>query len=406
MPTGGWVKKGYRLLSLDDLDTKGRRVLVRLDLNVPLVDGKISDDSRIRESLPTIRKLISSGSHIVLTSHLGRPGGNPVASLSLAPVREKLSNLLDQDIDLVGGPLEGEPLDRAAKLGAGKIMLLENIRFYSGEEKNDPAFCKALAKLGDIFVHDAFGTVHRAHASTEGVPRILKPSAAGYLILKELGALEKLTKDPRRPFAALIGGAKISGKINVLKSLLDKVDKLIIGGAMAYTFFRARGLEIGNSLCEDDHLATAREVEEEAKKKNVELLLPVDNVVAPKLAAGVPTKVVPSSEIPSDWEGLDIGPASTKIFKDALADCRTVFWNGPLGAFEIPPFDKGTRSIGSLLAELDATTIIGGGDSAAAVRQAGLASKMTHISTGGGASMEYIQGKDLPGLAALDQIPL
>lgn len=393
-------------MTLDDLQPKGKRTLVRLDLNVPMDQGRITDEIRIQESLPTIRKLIDSGSRVILASHLGRPGGQGVASLSLAPVAERLSALLRKPVSLVGGPLEGDPSAKAGRMVAGDVMLLENIRFYPGEEKNDPVFGKALAKLGDIFIHDAFGTAHRAHASTEGVPRILKPAVAGMLIIKELAALEKLTTNPARPFAAIIGGAKISGKINVLESLLDRVDKLIIGGAMAYTFFRARGLETGNSLCEEEHIPTARRVEEEARKKNVELILPVDNVVAPKLAPGVPTKVVASGEIPSGWEGLDIGPETTKMFALALADCRTVFWNGPLGAFEVEPFDKGTRSIGNLIADLDATTVIGGGDSAAAVRQAGLAPRMTHISTGGGASMEYIQGKILPGLAALDQVPV
>ena len=379
---------------------KAKRVLVRVDFNVPLEGGVITDDVRIRESLPTIKYLIQNQARVIIMSHLGRPKGKVKDEFRLNPVATRLQDLLGQPVKKLDDCI-GEDVEKAvAALGNGQVLLLENVRFYKEEEENNESFTKKLAVLGDIFVNDAFGTAHRAHASTEGVAHFL-PAYAGFLIQKELDFLGKAISDPERPFACIIGGAKVSSKINVLKNLLGKVDTLLIGGGMAYTFFKAQGLEVGKSLCEKDYLEEAKMFLSLAKSSKTKVLLPVDTVVADAFNNDAHTKIVSINEIPADWEGMDIGPKSIETFKAALEGARTIVWNGPLGVFEMNNFSKGTFAIAKVLAESTATTIIGGGDSAAAVEKAGLADKISHISTGGGASLEFLEGKELPGIAIL-----
>jgi phosphoglycerate kinase len=391
---------------LSESDLAGKRVLVRADLNVPLDDnGKITDDTRIRAAIPTIQDLIKKGAKVVLCSHLGRPKGQVKESLRLTPVANRLSELLGQTVvktdDCVGDAVAAQ----IAAMENGQVALLENLRFYAGEEKNDPEFTKQLAALADVYVNDAFGTAHRAHSSTEGVTHYLKPSVAGYLIEKELQYLQSAIEQPKKPLAAIIGGSKVSSKIGVIETLLDKVDKLLIGGGMIFTFYKARGLSVGKSLVEEDKLELAKSLEAKAKERGVELLLPTDVVVADNFSAEANSQTVSIDAIPDGWMGLDIGPNSVKVFQDALSDCKTVIWNGPMGVFEFDKFAVGTEAIAHSLAELtkkDATTIIGGGDSVAAVEKVGVADQMSHISTGGGASLELLEGKELPGIAALD----
>lgn len=394
------------LANLTAADVAGKRVLVRADFNVPLDDaGNITDDTRIRAALPTIQDLTGKGAKVILTSHFGRPKGKVVDSMRLTPVAKRLSEKLGQDVikcdDCIGD-------DVAAKIAAmenGQVALLENVRFYEGETANDPEFAKQLAANADLYVNDAFGTAHRAHASTAGVTEYLSPSVAGYLIEKELKYLQSALDNPQRPLAAIVGGSKVSSKIGVIETLLDKVDKIFIGGGMIFTFFKARGLSVGSSLVEEDKLDLAKALEAKAKEKGVEFLLPTDVVIADKFAADANTQTVSVENIPDGWMGLDIGPDSVKTFQAALADCKSVIWNGPMGVFEMDKFAKGTEAIATTLAGLTDSgciTIIGGGDSVAAVEKVGLAEKMSHISTGGGASLELLEGKTLPGIAALD----
>ncbi|MEM7770083.1 MAG: phosphoglycerate kinase [Cyanobacteria bacterium P01_E01_bin.6] len=394
------------LANLTASDLSGKRVFVRADLNVPLNDqGGISDDTRIRASIPTIQDLISKGAKVILSSHMGRPKGKVNDAMRLTPVSERLSELLGKPVtkcdDCIGD-------DVASVVGAmqdGDVVLLENVRFYAEEEKNDPEFAKKLASVADVYVNDAFGTAHRAHASTEGVTKYLSPSVAGLLIEKELEYLKGAIEEPKRPLAAIIGGSKVSSKIGVIETLLDKADKLLIGGGMIFTFYKARGLNVGKSLVEEDKLELAKTLEAKAKEKGVDLLLPTDVVVADNFAPDANAQTVSVENIPDGWMGLDIGPDSVKVFQEALKECKTVIWNGPMGVFEFDKFAAGTEAIAHTLAELTptgATTIIGGGDSVAAVEKVGVAEKMSHISTGGGASLELLEGKVLPGIAALN----
>lgn len=398
-------KKTVANLSASDIS--GKRVLVRADFNVPLNDqGEITDDTRIRAALPTIKDLTGKGAKVILCSHFGRPKGKVNEGMRLTPVAQRLSEVLGQEVkkcdDCIGEAVAAE----VAALSSGQVLLLENVRFHGGEEKNDPDFAKQLASVADLYVNDAFGTAHRAHGSTEGVTHHLSPSVAGFLIEKELKYLQAAIENPQRPLAAIIGGSKVSSKIGVIETLLDKVDKLLIGGGMIFTFYQARGLSVGKSLVEEDKLDLAKSLEAKAKEKGVALLLPTDVVVADNFAADANAKTVSIEAIPDGWMGLDIGPDSVKVFQDALSDCKSVIWNGPMGVFEFDKFAVGTEAIARSLAELTAkgaTTIIGGGDSVAAVEKVGVAEKMSHISTGGGASLELLEGKELPGIAALDE---
>ena len=393
--------------SLTAADVSGKRVLVRADFNVPLDEqGNITDDTRIRAALPTIQDLTGKGGKVILTSHFGRPKGKVVDSMRLTPVAKRLGELLGQAVvkcdDCVGDGVA----TAINGLSDGQVALLENVRFYAGEEANDPEFAKQLAANADLYVNDAFGTAHRAHASTAGVTEYLSPSVAGYLIEKELQYLQNAIENPQRPLAAIIGGSKVSSKIGVIETLLDKVDKLLIGGGMVFTFYKARGLSVGKSLVEADKLELAKSLEAKAKEKGVDLLLPTDVVVADNFAADANDQVVSVEAIPDGWMGLDIGPDSIKVFQDALGQCKSVIWNGPMGVFEFDKFAQGTEAIAHTLSELTGqgvTTIIGGGDSVAAVEKVGVAEKMSHISTGGGASLELLEGKTLPGIAALDE---
>jgi len=380
-----------------DVELKGKRVLMRADFNVPLQDGAISDDNRIRAALPTITYILEQGASLVLMSHLGRPKGQAKLELSLAPVAKRLSELLGRPVTLAPDCVGPEVKALAAALQPGEVLLLENTRFHAAEKTNDPAFAAQLAELGELFVNDAFGTAHRAHASTVGVTQYL-PAVAGFLIEKEINFLGRATGKPEHPYVVVLGGAKVSGKIGVIQNLLGKADKVLIGGGMANTFFKAQGLEIGDSLVEDDALDTARALLAEAGDK---LVLPVDAVVANAFANEAHRKTVGVHEVEPGWRILDIGPATVDHYRQILEAARTVVWNGPMGVFEMPNFAQGTFAIAEILAEIDAITIIGGGDSAAAVQQAGVAGKVSHVSTGGGASLEFLEGKTLPGIAAL-----
>ncbi|MBO1051402.1 MAG: phosphoglycerate kinase [Dolichospermum sp. DET73] len=394
------------LASLSAADISGKRALVRVDFNVPVDDqGNITDDTRIRAALPTIQDLTQKGAKVILTSHFGRPKGVD-EKLRLTPVAKRLAELLGQEVIKTDDCIGDDVAAKVAALDNGQVLLLENVRFYKEEEKNDPEFAQKLAANADFYVNDAFGTAHRAHASTEGVTEFLSPSVAGYLVEKELQYLQSAIEEPKRPLAAIIGGSKVSSKIGVIETLLEKCDKLIIGGGMIFTFYKARGLNVGKSLVEEDKLELARELEAKAKERGVALLLPTDIISADKFAPDANATTVSIENIPADGMGLDIGPDSIKVFQAALADCQTVIWNGPMGVFEFDKFAAGTEAIAHTLAEIGktgATTIIGGGDSVAAVEKVGLADQMSHISTGGGASLELLEGKVLPGIAALDE---
>ena len=387
--------------TIEDIDVSGKRVLVRCDFNVPLDGTKITDDTRIVAALPTIQYLLDHNAAVILCSHLGRPKGEFNMKYSLAPVAERLSEKLDKKVVLAKDVIGPDAKKPAAEVKPGEAVLLENVRFHAEEEKNDPAFAKELASMADIYVSDAFGTVHRAHASTAGVAQYL-PAVAGFLIGKELNFLGKAVTDPERPFVAILGGAKVKDKIGVITNLIEKVDTLLIGGGMAYTFMKATGGEIGNSLCDEERLGLALQLLDKAKAKGVKLLLPVDNVCGKEFNNDTEQMICESGKIPEGWEGLDIGPKTVELFSKEIKAAKTVVWNGPMGVFEMPNFAKGTLAIATAMAESDATTIIGGGDSAAAVTQMGLAGKMSHISTGGGASLEFLEGKTLPGVAALN----
>jgi phosphoglycerate kinase len=391
--------------SLTEADISGKRILVRADFNVPLDDsGNITDDTRIKAALPTIQDLVGKGGKVILCSHMGRPKGAVKEELRLTPVAKRLSELLGQDVTKCDNCVGDSVASIVNAMSNGQVVLLENLRFHNEEEANDPEFAKQLAANADLYVNEAFGTAHRAHASTEGVTHYLSPSVAGYLIEKELDYLQDAVDNPKRPLAAIIGGSKVSSKIGVIETLLDKCDKLLIGGGMIFTFYKARGLKVGNSLVEEDKLELAKSLEAKAKEQGVELLLPTDVVVADNFAPDANAQTVSIENIPDGWMGLDIGPDSIKVFQDALADCNAVIWNGPMGVFEFDKFAAGTEAIAHTLAgKSDAVTIIGGGDSVAAVEKVGVAEKMSHISTGGGASLELLEGKTLPGIVALDE---
>ena len=387
--------------SVRDVDVAGKRVFVRVDFNVPLENGQITDDTRIRETLPTIRYLIEKGARVILASHLGRPKGKVVEEMRLTPVAARLSELLGKPVakadEAIGQAVEA----KIAELGNGDVLLLENVRFYPGEEANDPELAKAFAALADLYVNDAFGAAHRAHASTEGIAHYL-PAVSGLLMEKELSVLGKALHNPDRPFTAIIGGAKVKDKIDVINNLLGIADNVIIGGGLSYTFLKAQGYEIGKSLVDNEKLDLANGFIRKAKEKGVNFMLPVDVVVADAFSADANTKVVPIDGIPRDWEAIDIGPKTRELYAETIAKSKLVVWNGPMGVFEIEPFSHGTRAVAEACAKTSAYTIIGGGDSAAAVEKFQLADKMDHISTGGGASLEFMEGKALPGVVALN----
>ena len=394
------------LSSLDKTNLEGKKVLVRVDFNVPLNEsGQITDDTRIRAAVPTIEYLINNSAKVILAAHFGRPKGQVNEKMRLTPVAARLSELLGKDVALTKSCIGEEATSHSSSLNNGDVLLLENVRFYAEEEKNNLDFAQRLAEHADMYVNDAFGAAHRAHASTQGVTNFLNPSVAGFLLEKELKYLQGAIDAPKRPLAAIVGGSKVSSKIGVLDSLLDKCDKIIIGGGMIFTFYKARGLDVGKSLVEEDKLELAKNLEAKAKAKGVELLLPTDVVLANEFSPDAESKVSQIDSISGDWMGLDIGPESIKVFQNALAECKTIIWNGPMGVFEFDKFAEGTNAIATTLADLssfsEVCTIIGGGDSVAAVEKAGLAGKMSHISTGGGASLELLEGKSLPGVAAL-----
>jgi phosphoglycerate kinase len=389
--------------TVKDLNWSGKTAVMRCDFNVPLDGDRITDDIRIQAALPTIRYLIENGAAIVLMSHLGRPKGEPKPEFSLAPVANRLSELLGREVKFVASDavVDDEVRAAAKALKAGDVMLIENVRYRKEEEKNDPGFAKDLSELGDVFVQEAFGTSHRAHASTTGIADYI-PAVSGFLIEKELKFLGEAVNNPQRPFAAIMGGAKVKDKIPVITNLLDKVDILIIGGGMAYTFFKAQGYSIGKSLLDEEGLELAADILKKAEAKGVRFMLPVDVVAADEFANDSPHDVYPADSIPDDRMGLDIGPETVKLYGDALRSAKTVVWNGPMGVFEMDTFAAGTKAIAEILAEIDAVTVIGGGDSAAAVAKFGLADKMTHISTGGGASLEFLEGRALPGIEVIE----
>ena len=387
--------------TVKDIDLKGKKVLVRCDFNVPMDEERnITDNTRIVAALPTIKYLLENNCAVILCSHLGRPKGEFKEEFSLKPVAKELSKLLGKEVIMAKDVVGEDAKQKAKELKQGEVMLLENVRFHKEETENDKNFAKELASMAEIYVNDAFGATHRAHSSTAGVAEFL-PAVSGFLIEKELKFLGNAITNPQRPFVAILGGAKVSDKIGVIDSLLEKVDVLMIGGGMAYTFFKAMGYEVGNSICEIDKLDLAKNAMEKAKQKGVKLMLPVDTKVGKEFKEDTESKTVKFTEIPKDWEGFDIGEETIKMFSDELRKAKTVVWNGPLGLFEFPQFAIGTNSIAKVLSEIDATTIIGGGDSAAAVKKAGLEDKMTHISTGGGASLEFLEGKKLPGIECL-----
>lgn len=389
--------------TVEDINVKGKKVLVRCDFNVPVKDGVITDENRITASLPTIRKLMGDGAKVILCSHMGKPKGEAKPELSLAPVAERLSEKLGVNVKFAkDDTVVGDNAKKAvSKMNDGDVILLENTRFRKEETKNEDNFSQELASLADIYVNDAFGSSHRAHCSTVGVTKFVNESAVGYLMQKEIEYLGNAVNNPERPFAAVLGGAKVSDKINVINNLLEKVDILIIGGGMAYTFIKALGGNIGESLLEEDKVGYAKEMIEKAKEKGVKFLLPIDTVIVKEFKNEAESDTVPTGLIPDGCMGVDIGPETRKLFSDALKEAKTVVWNGPMGVFEFSNFAKGTESIAQVLAEIDGTTIIGGGDSAAAVNQLGYGNKMSHISTGGGASLEFLEGKELPGVAAV-----
>ena len=394
-------------LTIRDIDVAGKRVFLRADLNVPLEDGRITDDSRIRASLPTLRYLLEHGAGVVLASHLGRPKGKVNDALRLKPVADRLAQLLRRPVRMTGDALGPGVVDAVNKLRPGDLLMLENLRFHAEEEANDPAFAEALSKLAEIYVDDAFGSAHRAHASTEGITHFL-PSVAGLLLEREVDGLSRLLKRPPKPFIAVIGGAKVSGKLEVLEALLSRCAAVLVGGGMANTFLAAKGFAMGKSLVEKDQIDAAQRIVAEARRKRVRLMLPVDAVVAAQLHPRSATQVVPLAEVPRDWAVVDIGPRTIEAYAQALSKAKTIFWNGPMGVFEIAAFAEGTNAIARILAErTDAgvVTIVGGGDSLAAVDRLGLSERMTHVSTGGGASLEFLEGRILPGVAALLDAP-
>ncbi|AAO35016.1 phosphoglycerate kinase [Clostridium tetani E88] len=398
------VYVAFNKKTIEDIDVKGRKVLVRCDFNVPLKDGKITDENRLMGALPTIKYIMEKGGKVILCSHLGKPKGEPKQELSLAPVAKRLSELLNKEVLF---PADNEVVGENAKKAVenmkdGDVILLQNTRYRKEETKNEETFSKELASLADIFVNDAFGTAHRAHCSTVGVTEFVATSVCGYLIQKELKFLGNAVENPQRPFISILGGAKVSDKINVINNLLEKVDTLIIGGGMSYTFQKAQGYTIGSSLLEEDKIDYAKEMIEKAKEKGVKLLLPVDNVAAEKFAEDAEAIITEDQNIKEGYMGLDIGPKTSKLYSQEVQSAKTVVWNGPMGVFEFEKFAKGTIEVAKAMAESQATTIIGGGDSAAAVNQLGFGDKMTHISTGGGASLEFLEGKELPGIAALN----
>ena len=391
-----------RKQTIDDVVLRDKRVIIRADFNVPLDDShQITDDTRIRSTLPTINRAIDDGAKVILCSHLGRPKGRFDPAYSLAPVAKRLGRLMGKEIlfapDCIGPAVEG----LVSKMKPGDVLLLENLRFHNGEEKNDDAFSKALAALGDVYINDAFGAAHRAHASTVGITKFIPASAAGFLLKKEIEYLEGAVENPVRPFVAVLGGAKVSGKIGVIENLGKRVDKVIIGGGMAFTFLKGKGLEIGNSLVENDMLDFAKGIEEHALSRGVKFYLPVDCVVAASHEPGAETKIVPVQEIPKGWYALDIGPASVKLFNEAVQNAKTILWNGPMGVFEIDAYARGTLAMAHAVANAYALTIVGGGETALAVHRAGESENMSFISTGGGAALELLEGKQLPGLTAL-----
>ncbi len=392
-------------LFIEDLKLKGKKVLIRVDFNVPLNENlEITDDIRITSALPTIKKVLEEGGAAILMSHLGRPKGEVNPKFSLKPVAKRLSELLNMEVKFANDCIGEEVKEIVTSIKEGQVVLLENLRFHPEEKKNDPEFAKQLAEFGDVYINDAFGTAHRAHASTEGVTKYFDQCAAGYLMKKELDYLGKAIADPQKPFTAILGGAKISGKIDVIQNLMNKVDNLIIGGGMAYTFYKAQGMEIGKSLLEEDKIELAGEILNKVKNSNVNFLLPVDVRITAEFSNDSPSEVVSTNAIPSDKMGLDIGTKTIEMFKEVIIKSKTVVWNGPMGVFEFENFAKGTNAIAEALVEATengAITIIGGGDSAAAIKKAGLADKVSHVSTGGGASLEFLEGKTLPGVAAL-----
>ncbi len=389
--------------NVKDIDLKGKKVIVRCDYNVPMKDGKITDDIRIRAAMSTVDYLLEQECAVILMSHMGRPKGEPKMEYSLAPVAERLAELLGKEVKFVTSPTVVDDAVRKAaeELKGGEVMLLENVRFVKGETDNDPVFAKELAELAEVFVNDAFGTAHRAHSSTAGIADYL-PAVSGFLIEKELKFLGEAVENPQRPFCAVMGGAKVGDKIPVIENLLGKVDTLIVGGGMAYTFFKAMGLEIGTSILDEESIELAGKLLKEAEEKGVKMLIPVDAVCAAEFNNDSPAAAYDRDSIPADLMGLDIGPKTIELFSEELKKAKTVVWNGPMGVFEMPNFAKGTYAVAEVLAQSDAVTVIGGGDSAAAVEAAGLADKMTHISTGGGASLEFLEGKVLPGIACLN----
>ncbi len=391
--------------TLSDISCAGKKVLMRVDFNVPLKDGQVTDDIRIRSALPSINKILEDGGCVILMSHLGRPKGKPVPEMSLKPAADKLEALTGKKVQMAPDCVGNDVKALVDGLKPGDILLLENLRFHRAEEANDESFAKELASFGDMYVNDAFGTAHRAHASTEGVTHYLKDCVAGFLIEKELKYLGKATADPQRPFLAILGGSKISGKIDVIENLMPKVDAIFVGGAMIFTFFKAQGYSVGNSLVEEDKIDLAKSILDKAKANNVKFLLPVDVVVADKFDAEANTQTVSIDAIPDNWMGLDIGPKSIDLFKAEVLNSKTIIWNGPMGVFEMEKFATGTFEIANALAEATkkgAISVIGGGDSAAAIAQAKLEKDVTHVSTGGGASLEFLEGKELPGIAALN----
>ena len=393
---------GMNKKTIEKVDLKGKRVFIRADFNVPLDEnGNITDDTRIRSTLPTINYALDAGAKVILASHLGRPKGKPSPKFSLAPVVTRLSRLLNKEVHFAKDCIGPDVEHLVQGMRPGDVLLLENLRFHAEEEKNDEAFSKALAAFTDVYVNDAFGTAHRAHASTYGITKHVKLAVAGFLMKKEIDYLQKTVANPVHPFVAILGGAKVSGKIGVIENLKDKVDKIIVGGAMAFTFIKARGRETGNSLVEQDMLDTAQRIRKSMRDSGVKFYLPVDFVVAENTNDGAETKIVTSQEIPKGWVGLDIGPATTRLFTEAIQDAKTIIWNGPMGLFEKDAYSRGTFAIARAVADAYATTIVGGGDTDVAVHRAGVADSITFISTGGGASLELLEGKVLPGLAAL-----
>lgn len=390
-------------LTLEELDVKGKRVFVRVDFNVPIENQKIMDDTRIVAALPTIKYIIENGGKAILASHLGRPKGFE-RKYTLSPVAQRLSELLDKHVKFVPDCVGAEVEAVVSEMKNGDVLLLENVRFYDGETENEPEFAKNLASLAELYVNDAFGAAHRAHASTEGITKFVEKSAAGFLMQEEIEQFEKLMTNPESPFVAILGGAKVSDKIGVIRNLMNLADELIIAGGMAYTFFKAEGMSIGDSIVEEGKLELAREIMREASDKNISLHLPVDNVIGDDFAADANSKVVERGQIPDGWEGLDIGPKSIEEFGKIIKKAKTVFWNGPLGVYEFDRFAKGTVEIAKIVAESDAKTVIGGGDCVAAVKKAGVEDKIDHVSTGGGASLTYLEGEELPGISALTEV--